>query len=62
MTTFQWQELPQNLDALKQLPEAGLKTPEETAALTVAARCVRWSSTVSVAVFPCGVIPSESNE
>ena len=40
MTTFQWQELPQNLDALKQLPEAGLKTPEETAALTVAALCV----------------------
>ena len=35
-----WNELPKNLEALKALPEANLKTPEGTAALTVAALAV----------------------
>ncbi len=35
-----WNELPKNLDELKTLPQADLKTPEGTAALTVAALAV----------------------
>lgn len=35
-----WNELPKNLDELKALPQADLKTPEGTAALTVAALAV----------------------
>ena len=35
-----WQKLPQNLAQLKALPEAQLKEPAHTAALTVAALCV----------------------
>ncbi len=35
-----WNSLPQNLEELKALPEAALKTPEGTAALTIAALCV----------------------
>ena len=37
---IQWQALPQNLDELKALPEADMKSPEKTAALTIAALCV----------------------
>ena len=44
MTAFSWNSLPQNLDELKALPEAGLKTPEETAALTAAALCAYQKS------------------
>ncbi len=37
--TFSFEQLPANLAELKALPEAGLKSPYETAALTVAALC-----------------------
>ena len=35
-----WESLPKNLEELKSLPQAGLNSPEKTAALTVAALCV----------------------
>lgn len=35
-----WNSLPKNLDEMKALPEADLKSPEGTAALTIAALCV----------------------
>jgi len=35
-----WNELPKNLEELQALPQADLKTPEGTAALTVAALAV----------------------
>lgn len=38
--TITWNRLPENLDDLKALKEADLKTPEGTAALTIAALCV----------------------
>jgi len=39
MTTFTWNSLPKSLEEMKDLAEASLKSPEETAALTVAALC-----------------------
>lgn len=36
---FVFQYLPENLEQMKSLPEAGLRTPYETAALTVCALC-----------------------
>ena len=38
--TITWNSLPKNLDEMKALPQADLKSPEGTAALTVAALCV----------------------
>ena len=40
MKEFQFNKLPANFDELKAMPEAGLKTPYETAVLTVLALCV----------------------
>ena len=37
--TFRFDALPESLDEMKALPEAGLKTPFEAAALTVCALC-----------------------
>lgn len=36
---YVFQQLPENLEQMKSLPEAGLRTPYETAALTVCALC-----------------------
>ena len=36
---FTFQQLPESLEQMKTLPEAGLKTPYQTAALTVCALC-----------------------
>ena len=39
MKTIVWETLPTSLEELKKLPQAGLTSPEDTAALTVAALC-----------------------